>query len=137
MTKTKPPRKMVSDLALSDNQPVLEIRRLRLADDEVIGIHTAYVPFPLADRVQADQMVQGDSSLFYLEQLMGVALSESHRIIEAVSASGSEAMLLDVRPGAPLLKIQRTTIGADGIPVEFLRAVYRGDRFEYYVHLEH
>lgn len=136
MEHIKPPTKVAAALGVPEKKQVLCIRRLRLADDEAIGLHTTYVPFPLADHIKPEFMTQGDSSLYYLESL-GVTLSESHRIIESVSARKDEARFLKVKEGSPLLMIQRTTISADGKPVEFLRAVYRGDRFEYYVHLTH
>ena len=82
-------------------------------------------------------MTQGDSSLYYLDKCLNLTLSESHRIIEAVPAQPAEAKLLKIKVNSPLLSVQRTTIGADGKPVEYLRALYPGERFEYYVHLEH
>ncbi len=136
MERTQPPAKVAAALGLPDKNEVLCVRRLRLADDEVIGLHTTYIRFPLADQIKPEAMTEGDSSLYYLESL-GVTLSESHRIIEAVAARKDEANLLKVKEGSPLLMIQRTTIGADGKPVELLHAVYRGDRFQYYVHFEH
>ncbi len=136
MEQVKPPIKVAAALGISENKQVLCVRRLRLANDEAIGLHTTYVPFPLADNIKPEFMTQGDSSLYYLESL-GVMLSESHRIIEAVPARKDEARLLNVKEGSPLLMIQRTTTSADGKPVEFLRSVYRGDRFEYYVHFAH
>lgn len=136
MDRVKPPGKVATALGLSDKDEVLCVRRLRLADAEVIGLHTMYIRFPLADRIKPEAMTEGDSSLYYLESL-GVTLNESHRILEAVAARKDEAKLLNIKEGAPLLMIQRTTTGADGKPVEFLRAVYRGDRFQYYVHFEH
>ncbi len=137
MDRVKPPAKVAAALGIVDDSQVLRIGRLRLADNQPIGFHTTYIPFPLAERVKAEHMTQGDSSLYYLEELLGVSLGESHRIIEAVPARKDEAKLLDVAESSPLLLIQRTTVGADGKPVEHLRAAYRGDRFEYYVHLEH
>ncbi len=134
--RVKPSSQVAMALGLSDEHDVLSVRRLRLADDEVIGLHTTYIRFPLADQIKPEAMTQGDSSLYYLESL-GVMLSESHRIIEAVAARKDEAKLLKIKEGMPLLMIQRTTTSADGTPVEFLRAVYRGDRFQYYVHFEH
>ena len=137
MEKVTPPARVAAALGLGDDAVVLRIRRLRLADAEPIGLHTLYVPFPLAEQVRPDFMEQGDSSLWYLEDSLGLTLSESHRVIEAVPARPDEARWLEVKTGAPLLLIRRTTIAADGAPVEYLHSVYRGDRFEYYVHLEH
>lgn len=132
-----PPRHPALALGVTDTEQVLEITRLRLAADEVIGLHTLYVPFPLAESIQEGHMVAGESSLFYLQNILQLSLIESHRVIQAIPASQIEAELLGVEIDSPLLLIQRTTIAADGHPVEYMRAVYRGDRFEYYVYLEH
>lgn len=137
MGKVIPPRPVAVALGSASNEEVLEIRRLRLADDEAIGVHTVYVPFPLAERIRPDHMIQGDSSLYYLEHILGVTLSESHRIIQAVPCDEDDAELLNSSTDCPLLIVLRITIGADGRPLEYLRAAYRGDSFEYYVHLEH
>lgn len=137
MEKVNPPEKVQSILRLKDDQSVLRIRRFRLADDDVIGLHRIYVPYPLAEEVKAEYMMQGESSLHYMEECMNVPLSHSHRSISAIGASEREADLLKVAVGFPLLQIERTTYGADAVPIEYLRAVYRGDRFEYYLRLEH
>lgn len=137
MERALPPKKVAQALEVTEGDQVLQIKRLRLADDEVIGLHTIYVPFPLASEITAEDMINGDSSLAYLEEHHGVTLSETHRIIEAVPANEEEAELLDVEVRSPVLLVQRTTIGADGRPIEYLKAAYGGDRFEYYVHFEH
>jgi GntR family transcriptional regulator len=137
MEQVKPPEKVQSILNLKDDQMVLQIRRFRLADDDVIGWHRVYVPFPLAEQVKEEYLTQGESSLHYMEECMKLPLSHSHRSVSAVAASEREADLLNVSVGFPLLQIERTTYGIDDVPVEYLRAVYRGDRFEYYLRLEH
>lgn len=135
--KVIPPPRAAQALALPQSEPALEIVRLRLADDEAIGIHTIFVPFPLAEGVRDEFLTTGESSLYYLQQELDVTLSESHRYIEAVPANEIEAKALRVSADTPLLVIHRISIAADGRPVEYLRAAYRGDRLEYYVHLEH
>lgn len=137
MERTLPPKKVAQALGVAGGKEVLCVKRLRLADEEVIGLHTLYVPFPLASEITAEDMIDGDSSLAYLEEGHHVVLSETHRTIEAVPANEEEAELLGVEVGSPILLVQRTTIAADGKPVEYLKAAYRGDRFEYYIHFEH
>lgn len=136
-SKVIPPPSASAALALRESEPALEIIRLRLADDEAIGIHTVYVPYPLAERIRDEFLTVGESSMYYLKQELGVTVSESHRYIEAASAEEAEAELLRVSVDSPLLVIHRITIDADGRQVEYMRAAYRADRFEYYVHLEH
>ncbi len=137
MKRIKPPEKIRSILQLDDDRMVLQIRRFRLADDAVIGFHRIYVPYPLAEEVKEEYLTQGESSLHYMEECMRVRLSHSHRSISAVGASEREASLLGVSVDFPLLQIERTTFGLNEAPVEHLCAVYRSDRFEYYLRLEH
>ncbi len=137
MDRVMPPQRVKLNLQLQDEETVLEIRRFRLADDQVIGLHRAFVPYPLAHQIKDEYLVQGESSLHYMEECMNLALRESNRTIGAVPATEEEAAALEVEVGFPLLLIRRTTMGADGHPVEYLRAVYRGDRFEYHLRLDH
>lgn len=137
MERVAAPEKVATVLQLDENEEVLLIRRFRLANDDVIGLHRVYVPFPIAAGIKEEYLTQGESSLHYMEECMGMTLSHSHRAVSAIAASEREANLLGVHAGFPLLQIERTTIGTDDKPVEYLRAVYRGDRFEYYLRLEH
>ncbi len=132
-----PPDKVAKQLELAKGEEALRIERLRLSDGEPIGLHRAYVPASLQLEFTERELVEGNSSLSYLAGKQGLSFSESHRVIQAVtSTSGRECKLLKTTKGAALLLVERTTISAQGKPVEFLRAIYRGDRFEYYIHFE-
>lgn len=131
MAPMLPPRRVAEALRLHDEQ-VLEIRRLLMGDDEILGFHTAYIPFPLAARLQASHLMEGNS-FFHLESGLGLKLGESRRVIGAIAASEADAELLETEVDSPLLQIQRTTFIADGRPVEFLHALYLGGRSEYHL----
>jgi len=124
-------------LGLETGERVYRIERLRLADGEPIGRHVAFVPFHLGVEVSEGDLLAGDSSLAYLTEAHHIGITESHRILEAIPASDENARLLGLTEGSPLLSIRRTTISDEGKPIEYLVALYRGDRFEYYVHFEH
>jgi len=47
---------------------------------------------------------------------------------DTLVASESEAGSLRIRPGAPLLLVERTAFGWDGTPFEYARDLFRGDR---------
>jgi GntR family transcriptional regulator len=49
-----------------------------------------------------------------------------------VSATPERAAQLTVRPGAPLLLIERVSYSQQNIPIEFLRVSHRGDRYVLY-----
>lgn len=119
-------------LQLEAGQRAYRIRRLRLADDQPIGVLTSWLPETVARAIDTAALNQGES-LHYLRNLPQMLKTRATRAIEAVPAREEEARLLLSRKGSPMLMIERTVIGADGAPVEFMRAVYRGDRLKYQV----
>lgn len=121
-------------LRLNGRPLVTRIRRLRLADTEPIGIHTVYLPEAVAAQINRAALQEGES-LRYLSHLPQMQGSRAHRTIEAVAATEADAKLLNVRPGSPILQIERITVAADGTPLEYLQARYRGDRFKYQITL--
>jgi len=113
---------------------VTRIRRLRLADAEPIGHHTAYVPEAVAKHINRAALNEGES-LRYLSHLPQLSESHASRTIEAVAADETDAKLLNVECESPILQIERVVFAADGAPLEYLQARYRGDRFKYQITL--
>ena len=108
------------------------LERLRLADDEPIGYHTAYVAPRAQGGIRPENFTQG-GSLTYLEGLPALTESRARRILEATLAPPQVAALLEVEEGSPLLRIRRVVYSADGDPLEVMQALYRGDRFQYQI----
>ncbi|GAB4195942.1 MAG: GntR family transcriptional regulator [Roseiflexaceae bacterium] len=127
-----PPVDVARELRVPRSQTVLRIRRLRLADDQRIGYHSAFVPPPIAAMVDHSALVSGQS-LGYLASLPQLRHSRADRIIEASAAHRGDAWLLAATPGTPILQIERLVVAEDGTPLEFLRARYLGSRFRYRV----
>ncbi|MDW8325283.1 MAG: GntR family transcriptional regulator [Anaerolineales bacterium] len=121
-------------LRINGRPLVTRIRRLRLADEEPIGIHTVYLPEAIAAQINRAALQEGES-LRYLSHLPQMQGSRAHRTIEAVAATKADAKLLNVKPGSPILQIERVVVAADGTPLEYLQARYRGDRFKYQITL--
>lgn len=132
-TVTAPPA-VREALRLNGRTQVLRLRRLRLADAEPIGVHTAFLPEAIAAQINHAALEEGES-LRYLSHLPQLAESRAHRTIEAVAATEADARWLEVEPGTPILQIERLVTAADGSPLEYLQARYRGDRFKYQITL--
>ena len=81
-------------------------------------------------------MPLGGSVYELLEQHFGAEPAEAVERIEVVLASGDEAAILDVEPGAPLMAITRTTTDPGGEPIEFSRDLFRADRTRIVVRTE-
>lgn len=131
----RPPSKVVSRLDLAEDDQVYRIVRLRLADEEAVGLQESYVHVG-EDRVITQADVEGEGSLYeLLESRFAIQLDEADESVEATVANAREADLLDVKKGAPLLLRERVTYEVGGRPMEFVKTLYRAGRYKYLVHI--
>jgi len=122
-------------LRLPGAAEVLRIERLRLADGDAIALEVLYLNAERFDGISASL---GDNVSFYqlLHSDYGVELSSAEETIEAVVAGAREAKLLGCGQGSALLLLSRLTLDTQGRPIEYVRSLYRGDRFRFRQHLE-
>jgi GntR family transcriptional regulator len=128
------PPSVCQALELPPNTNVFCLRRLRLANDEPIGYHLAHVRESTAKHIAKREFEKG-GSLSYLTHILNVRGSKAYRTIEALPADADAASQLKIAVGTPILRIERTTVDGTGVPIEFLQASYRGDRFKYGINL--
>lgn len=121
-------------LGLEAGDVVTHIQRVRLANNEPISFDDTFLPKDLGDRI-AQENLAADPIFSLLEEKYGVSLGEADYVVEASSASSMIAKHLNVRVGAPILLIERTTYASDGRPVDFERLYYRGERVRYRMRL--
>jgi GntR family transcriptional regulator len=102
---------------------VWQLKRLRLADDIPIAIEHAFYPPDIGLELEKRDLT---SIIMYsvFEEELGHTIKEAKQTIGASLADDASAKLLRVKAGAPLLSMERLTIGADDRPLEFLRSVY-------------
>jgi GntR family transcriptional regulator len=98
---------------------VLEIRRVNLADDEVFARVTVWVPESLATDLSRAAVER--QSLY---ELLPTTLGGAAQVISAVPAADDDAALLDLPPGTPLLRAERTTRDTSGVAVLLSEAVF-------------
>lgn len=119
-------RRTATALQLNVGDRVCEVRRLRLSDGEPLAIERSVFP---ASRFPDLLDCRLDGSLYeLLDQRYGGAPRRAVERLEPLVADPGEAELLHVKPGAPLLLVERTAYDAEGIPVEYARDLFRGDR---------
>ena len=109
---------------------VLRVRRVNLADGEPFARVTVWCPADLAgDLSRADV----EHAPFY--ELLGVPLGGATQTIGAAAASASDARLLEIPEGSPVLRCERVTNDARGRPVLFSVYVFPAHRTEFVVDL--
>jgi DNA-binding GntR family transcriptional regulator len=113
-------------LQIQPGARVFEVVRLRLSDGEPLALERSLFP---ADRLPGllDGPLEG--SLYELiEDRYGQRLTRALERLEPVVAEPGATEALHVKPGAPLLLVERTAYNSEGVPLEFARDLFRGDR---------
>jgi len=114
-------------LGLPDGAPVVTIRRLRSADGEPLALMTNYLP---QNRAPEPERLRSDG-LYQCLRDQGVQIRVAHQRVGARIATAEEARLLDERPRAALVTMERTAFDEAGAPVELGRHVYRASRYHF------
>jgi GntR family transcriptional regulator len=113
-------------LRLSPGDPVLEVRRIRLADGRPMVLEHSQFPAELFPDMLDCRL---DASLYeLLEERFGQRPHRARESFEPVIANVREAEALEVDEGAPLLLVERTAYSQAGLPLEYARDLFRGDR---------
>lgn len=108
--------------------PLIHLKRLRLADNEPMAIQSAYLPHGLCPGL-LDHDLERRSLFEVLRDNYGLHLADSESAAGAELASEEEAELLKLTLPAALLVTEQITYIDSGQPVEYVRSLYRGDRY--------
>ncbi len=122
-------------LRMTAGTPVTRITRVRLAEDVPVSFEHSFLPPELGQRI-AQENLEVFPIFTLLEEKYGIVLGEAVYRIEAVGADRHVAEALDIKRGAPVLGMERTTYNAEGVPVDFEEMFYRGDRIRYTMRLQ-
>ncbi|MBZ9936288.1 GntR family transcriptional regulator [Mesorhizobium sp. BR1-1-16] len=122
-------------LAVAEGSAVFHLLRLRQADSVPVALEAAHIPESLAPGLIEAADFAAESLYATLRRRYGILPVEAEQSFEASAATESDAAILQVETGAPVLRLTRLSLSADGRPVEFVQSVYRGDRFTMRVRL--
>ncbi|RJQ82658.1 GntR family transcriptional regulator [Pseudonocardiaceae bacterium YIM PH 21723] len=121
-------------LGIRSGAKVLRLRRLRLADGEPMAIEASYLPLGRFRGLR--RHVNAGGSLYkILSDRFGVRMGHAEETIETALASPDEAELLGADIGLPMLLLSRHSFDSDGMPFEWVRSIYRGDRYKFVAQL--
>lgn len=115
-------------LDVPPSSPVLHVRRLRTADDVPMALEDLHVPVDVAPGL-AGADLEGASFYQLLEQRYGTPVVSGTQTAEPTVVSAADAALLEVPTDSPAFCFERTSRRGDGRVVEYVRSLYRGDRY--------
>jgi GntR family transcriptional regulator len=114
-------------LEIPTGESVVEVRRIRLADDEPIALETAILVAATAATVLAADLEH--DSLHAAILAGGLSLRRGTGTVGAAAATADDARLLGIRRGDPLLVERRVIVDGDGRRIEATESRYAADRY--------
>lgn len=122
-------------LEVAAGSPVVRVERIRSGDGRPVALERVQLPearFPgLADVDLAD------ASLYaVLAEHYGVEVDVADQRVAVVRLTPGEAHVLEASPDVPSFLIERVTRDAAGTVLEYVRSLYRGDRYELHTRLQ-
>ena len=126
MARRAASREAAEALDLEPGAPVIEVLRVRYLDDEPVMLERASYVESVGRLLFDFDPDQG--SIYAHLTACGVDLHGARHTIDALPADHTDAELLQVEPGFPLLRERRRATTLDGVPLEFADDRYRPDR---------
>ena len=131
-----PPPGVLQKLELPhETSSLLRIYRLRLGDGIPMGLQTSYYNLPDGQMITLADLEKYGSIYELLQEKYFIIPTEADETLEVTVATPKEAALLQVRSGSPLLLSERVMYSQNRRAVEFVKILYRGDRYRYFVKL--
>jgi GntR family transcriptional regulator len=115
-------------LHVSPSEPVVVAKRLRLADRETMALEELHVRQTLVPGLTAADL---EEQSFYelLRDRFRIAPVSGIQTVEPTVTNDDESELLGVPLHSPAFLFERITRAASGDVVEYVRSIYRGDRY--------
>lgn len=133
--EVKPNAKIREALQLGEGELVIEMKRLRCANNEPYILESSFIPKGVvSDREQLKKV--GEISLYdlFLQQF-NIVVTKAKEAFEPVLIRVDESEYLQTKEGSPALLLERTAYDSEGSPVEFCISIVRGDRCRFYTEL--
>ena len=116
-------------LHVAPEEKVIQIRRVRVADTVPMGVETTRLPLSLFPDL-LDKFDPRTSLYRTLSQVYGIDIVQADEVVEAGLANSEEARLLRISKGSPLFLFTRTSYVKGGKAVEYVKSIFRGDRYK-------
>ena len=119
----------------ADAMSAIRLIRVRSIDDVPSTYETSWLPARIAQHLLNEDLT--NISLFQLlAETKGVVPDHATEKLRCTALDERDAAQLGTHVGAPAFLVNRTTYDKDGVPIEYVETLLRGDRFFYATTLE-
>jgi len=134
--RVRPPRFVKEKLELgSENEEVIQIKRVRFLEDKSFAYTINYLPIELGTKISEKDLYK-KRLLQILEQNLRIRFTEAFQSIQASFADQEISQQLEIPSGAPVLFVERIMYAKQREPIELVQSFYRGDLYRYIVRLK-
>jgi GntR family transcriptional regulator len=116
-------------LQCDENLLVQHAKRVRCLDEEPFSYLETFVPESIGRSYSREDLAS--RPLLELLERSGIEVGRAEQTINATMAGAEVSNALHLELGSPLLSIQRIVFDQTDKPVEFIKALYRPDRYQY------
>lgn len=100
---------------------------------ESISYLITFLPEQIGRKFQREDLAR--YPLLHLLERAGYRVASARQLVSATVAAPSVAAALDIEIGAPLLDVRRIVYDVSKQPIEYIRVLYRPDRYRYEMEL--
>ncbi|MYL69942.1 UTRA domain-containing protein [Halobacillus litoralis] len=123
-----------SMLEVKDDEPILLIERIRLADEVPVALERTCWPKEIGEILMKHNL---DEARYYeILENYNIYLNRASEKIAAINATIDEADALGIRGGEALLEMTRLSFGVNERPIEYTKTKYRNDQYHYSLELK-
>lgn len=115
-------------LEIPANSEVLRVVRTRGMDGLPVGHFISYIPAALGAKMSRAKLTT--TPMLALLEEAGARIGGARQTISATLADATLSAVLQVDIGFPLLRVSRTVLDVNGVPVQHILAHYRSDRYQ-------
>jgi GntR family transcriptional regulator len=126
----KPGLEMLEKLRMSEGSSYYCLKRVRLANHEPVVYQSAYLPVDMYANLES---IDFEKQYLYevMRKVYGYKPTWGEAVVEARAATSEEAGCLEIKNGAAVLIIWHLTLDDHFLVLEYVRSVYRSDRFSF------
>ncbi len=124
-------------LEIKSGSAVIEIKRLLLFSNKPLILDRIILPANAFKGVNAERIEQFNGSMYRIyESLLGIRMVRAEERLAAIGADTETAEALNLKPGTPLLSIERVSYTYGDKPMEWRLGLCLTDDHHYMNHLE-
>jgi GntR family transcriptional regulator len=123
---------IAAHLNLASGEPVIEIKRVRLADDVPILLENSYLSQARFPALDGERSLEDGSLYKFLYDRYQVSITGMDQTLKPALLTADQAIHLDAQPGSPSIISEIVAFDDHGEPVEYSWSIASGEKCEFY-----